>query len=191
MKKNLFMVCALLVALLTGCSSQSDTDDSKETLNSDKEYQVIVEETKSDFVYRLATQASEYSKGKPVKIYAELEYIGDDDSITISHAASPFWFPIIEKTRNFNIDYVMNQPLKKTTLIRGKPIQEEYKGSGAYSDQDPPEYVDFIKNIMLKKEFPIGDYVVNGFVSFDVEPKANNDTEESVSIKAQVEFIVR
>ena len=191
MKNILLVVFALLVALLTGCSSQSDTDDSKENLRSDKEYQVIAEETKGDFVYRLATQEREYVKGKPVKIYAELEYIGDDDSITISHAASPFWFPIIEKTRNFNIDYVMNQPLIKTTLIRGKPIREEYKESGAYSDQDPPEYVDFMKAIMMKKEFPVGEYVVNGFVSFDVEPKTNNDSKESVSIQAQIEFMVR
>ncbi len=200
MKRILFLVFTIVVVLITGCSTQFDTDkgnekrqDEKDNLPSDQVIVegMIVEETKGDFVYRLETKVKEYSADTSVNIYAELEYIGEKDSITISHATSPFLFPITEKTRDIQIFYAMNQPLIKTVLKRGEPISAEYKGgSGGYSDQDPTEYVEFMKKIMEGK-FPVGEYVVNGFVSFDVEPKTNNDVSESINIKAQVEFIVK
>ncbi len=43
---------------------------------------------------------------------------------------------MIEKSRSFNIDYPMHEPLVATTLTNGKPLRKEYKRSGGYGSQD-------------------------------------------------------
>lgn len=64
-----------------------------------------------DFVYRLSTEKEEYNGDEPIIIHAELEYVGDQEQIDISHAASPFYFPIKETTRNYDIPYAMEEPM--------------------------------------------------------------------------------
>ena len=46
--------------------------------------------TDGDFVYRLVSEKEEYGQGDQVQVYGELEYIGEEDEITIGHAASAF-----------------------------------------------------------------------------------------------------
>jgi hypothetical protein len=95
---------------------------------------------------------------------------------------------MVEKTRDFQIDYPMNLPLISTTLVKGKPLLEEYKKSGGYDSQDEKEYVDFMKNF-LNRGFPSGYYVVNGSVNFYVENGKNN--KQDYNIKGQIEFKVK
>ena len=157
----------------------------------DSEQVVLVtrkEITDGDFIYRLVSEKEEYVENGPVKLYAELVYIGDKEKIEISHAASPFYFPMVEKTRNFQIDYVMSEPLLHTTLIKGEPYREIYSSGGGYGSQDDKEYVDFMKKIM-NSEFPIGHYVVNGGANFFV---ADVETREEKKYRSdsQIEFKV-
>lgn len=196
MKKGFIIVITLLITILTSCSSQSNTNTNinNEKHNTDKDnlqsYETFVEVTEGDFVYRLSTERKGYTKGTPVKILADIEYIGDEESISISHAASPFYFPMRELTRDYDIEYEMTTPLITTTLTRGVPIQEVFSGgAGGYGSQDPPEYVEFMK-MFMRGDYPIGEYVVHGFASFDVEPKTSNDTKEKVLIKADIAFRV-
>lgn len=144
--------------------------------------------TEGDFVYRLVSEREEYVENGPVKLYAELEYIGDKEKIEISHAASPFYFPMVEKTRNYQIDYGMNEPLLHTTLIKGEPLREEYLSVGGYGSQDDKEYIDFMKHIM-NSEFPIGHYVVNGVAHFFVADVETVE-EKKYRIDSQIEFKV-
>jgi hypothetical protein len=97
---------------------------------------IVDERIEGDFIYRLVTEKREYIKGESIKMYAELDYNGESQEITIFHASSPFHFPIVENVRNITIGYAMTQPLAKTTLIKGKPIREEYSGSGGFSGED-------------------------------------------------------
>ena len=78
-----------------------------------------------DFIYRLVSEEAQYSEDDMVDVYAELEYIGELDEVTISHAASPFYFPMVEETRDYKIDYAMNEPLLYSTLIK-RDINPEY-----------------------------------------------------------------
>ncbi|WP_314000845.1 hypothetical protein [uncultured Paenibacillus sp.] len=147
------------------------------------------EVTERDFVYRLVSDKKEYVEGEPVLIYAELEYVGDKDSVTIYHASSPFYFPIVEKTRDYVIGYAMDQPLISTTLERGKPLREDYRKSGGYTEQDNKEYIAFMKAFSEGNGFPAGRYEVDGFADFFVESAENG--QENYKIKAQMEFAVR
>ncbi len=173
------------VFLLSSCSSdnkQSSQLDGSNFLNTSAE---IME---GNFVYRLATEKEVYQEGGPVSLFAELEYIGDQEEITIYHAASPFYFPMIEKTRNYTIDFPINEPLIATILKKGQPLRKTYSGgSGGYGSEDKKEYVDFMKKIM-NKQFPIGHYVVNGTADFFI--KTNESSQKAYNLNAQISFKV-
>ncbi|MGM0885294.1 MAG: hypothetical protein ACQEXQ_30175, partial [Bacillota bacterium] len=80
------------------------------------------------------------------------EYVGEEQEIEIAHAASPFSFPMKEKTRGFEIGYMMEQPRIVTTLKKGVPLRKQYKGGGGYGSQDPKEYVDSLKRWRRRPE---------------------------------------
>ena len=74
------------------------------------------------FVYRLSTEKDVYDEFGDTAIFAELMYVGEKNSIDIYHAASPFYFPLEERTRGFEIDYAMDDPLLTALLIKGEPL---------------------------------------------------------------------
>lgn len=184
MKQFIVVFLFVFIFVLTGCSN-NETQQLAST-------QKVVEKevTEGDFIYRLVTEKTEYVENEPVNIYAELEYIGPKDEIEIFHAASPFSFPIVEKTRGFEIDYVMEQPLLRTTLIKGEPLRKDYMGSGGYGSEDEKEYVEFIKRVM-KKKFPTGQYVVNGMADFFVITNEKTDEKKEYQIKSTIHFKVK
>lgn len=189
MKKiKLILSFVFLAIILFGCQQINDKKVENEVFNTDK-LESQAEVTEGDFTYRLVTEKAEYGENEPIKIYAELEYTGDKEEIEIFHAASPFSFPMVETTRNYDIGYGMDQPLKSTTLVKGKPLRKEYVGSGGYSSEDKKEYKDFMKRVM-DKEFPAGHYVVNGIADFYIRVSEGTEQKEKYELEAQVEFSV-
>ena len=179
----------MLTLLLSSCTYELESDNEVTKLDNYEVIKTMDEVTEGDFIYRLVTEKGEYLDNESVNIYAELEYIGDNEEITIYHAASPFFFPMVEKIRDYSIDYPMDEPLISTKLIKGKPLREEYKRSGGYSSQDEKEYVNFMKSF-LDNGFPTGYYVVNGFADFYVQSNENGN-KEKYNIKAQIDFKVK
>lgn len=189
MRKLFHIIFIILALLLASCASKLESDNNPAKLDNYEVLNTMDEVTEGDFIYRLVTEKGEYLDNESVRIYAELEYIGHNEEVTIYHAASPFYFPMVEKTRDFSIDYPMNEPLVSTRLIKGKPLREEYKRSGGYSSQDEKEYVKFMKSF-LDNGFPTGYYVVNGFAKFYVQSNENGKKEKDFKIKAQIDFKV-
>lgn len=186
---KLLIIISTIAFLLTGCSE--DTKPEEQNVVKEPSFGSKAEVTEGDFIYRLVSEKSVYVEGEKVEVFAELEYVGDEPEIEIAHAASPFYFPMKEKTRNFEIGYMMNEPLIVTALKKGVPLREQYIGGGGYGSQDPKEYVDFIKEVMAgsqKGTLPWGDYRMSGLASF----KPNYDSEETkeIRLKAEIEFIV-
>lgn len=98
MKKIVYFCSVITVfLLLVGCNQTGGAP-----VKSTTKAQTKAEIMKDDFIYRLFTEKGTYQKREDVKLYAELEYIGELDSITIYHAASPFYFDITEKIRIYN-----------------------------------------------------------------------------------------
>lgn len=188
MKKNAFLSLVLMVPLIAACGTGGDTP--ADTTASIDEYSVSNTEastTDGDFIYRLVSEQEQYPSGGPVEIYAELEYVGEEDSIDIYHAGSAFFFPMEEKTRGYQLDYPMIEPLLTTTLTKGEPLRESYTGSGGYSDQDDAAYIEFMKHV-INNEFPEGYYVVNGYADFFTETPDGVQTD--YEIHAEVDFKV-
>lgn len=152
--------------------------------------------TDGDFVYRLVSEKEKYERGDQVQVYGELEYIGEKDEITIGHAASAFYFPMKELTRDYNISYAMNEPYITTKLKKGEPLREYYKIGGGYDSRDDKRYKDFIHS--LKDGFPGGHYVVYGSADFVIDLQShgadpggsNGEEPKRYKIQAEIEFSV-
>lgn len=191
MKKLTNTICVIfLIAILASCGTTQQDIDSGSSDNDrykDASTTNIAEVTEGDFIYRLVSDHQEYQENDTVSLYAELEYIGNNQEITISHAASPFSFYITETTRDYQIDYPMNQPLLSTTLKQGEPLREEYKASGGYSENDPQEYIEFLHQLW-EEGFPSGEYVIKGSADFFIE--TNETDTENYHIEAQINFSV-
>lgn len=188
MKIQNYLPLFLPILLLSACGT-GDESSSGDTASND-EYSVSnteAEATEGDFVYRLVSEKEEYASGGPLEVYAELEYVGEEDSIEIFHAGSAFYFPMEEKTRGYQLDYPMIEPLLMTTLTKGEPLREYYSGSGAYSDQDEEAYIEFMQQV-TNNEFPEGYYIVNGYADFYTETPDGNKTE--YDIQGEVDFKV-
>lgn len=152
----------IMVSLfVTGCNVQKNSD----VTEGEPKTPSVAEASSGDFHYRLTAESDEFEAGGPIRMYAELEYTGEGKSIDIYHAASPFYFHIHEKTRNFEIPYAMNEPLIMTTLVKGEPLREDYRRSGGYSEKDAKAYQEFTKQVMDGK-FPEGFYEVDGSAAF-------------------------
>ena len=192
-KMGLFFIMTFIIV---GCgisgNQQSEKDDdsvngSNGVGNSDRN--TISEVREGDIIYRLVVEKDSYQTGEEVKIYAELEYIGEEDSITIGHAMSPFYFPIYEKTREYTIDYAMEEPLIMTEIKKGTPHREYYKKSYGYSGEEDNDYIKFVKKFYDEDGFPTGDYELNGRADFFVE---NSDGEPKMyKMEGKVEFSVK
>ncbi|WP_209121101.1 hypothetical protein [Alkalihalobacillus sp. BA299] len=187
MRKLIILGTIILPIFLASCGSEQENNNLTAELDEFKVLNTTVEETEGDFIYRIVTEKEEYRKNETVNIYSELEYIGDKEEVTIFHAASPFNFPMFEKTRGFEIGYPMEEPLIRTTLKKGQPIREEYRRSGGYGSQDESDYVDFMKSF-IKDGFLPGYYVVNGYVDFYVEN--NDNSRKDYMIKGKIDFKV-
>ncbi|MFD2044745.1 hypothetical protein ACFSTA_07680 [Ornithinibacillus salinisoli] len=182
----LFMIC------LVGCDSSSTTQASfkLDGLDNYDVSQTSDEVNDEIFIYRLVVEKEEYQVGQPVKIYAELEYTGENEEITIYHAASPFYFPIEEKVRGFDIGYGMDEPLISTTLKKGEPLREVYVKNAGYSDIDEDDYVSFIKRFLENDGFPSGFYVVSGYADFTIYSSENTAGKKDFRMEAQIDFKV-
>lgn len=112
------------------------------------------------------TEKEVYEEFEEIIVFAELTYVGNLDSIDISHSASPFYFPIEEQTRGIEIDYAMNDPEVHTTLLKDVPFREKYVFAGGYSDQDDEKTIELVKTIR-DKGFPKGNYIVKGIANFN------------------------
>lgn len=178
--------------LLAGCSEDAKPDEQnvvkEPTIGSQAEVAEGV------FVYRLVSEKLVYAEGEKVEVYAELEYVGDKPEIKIAHAASPFSFPMKEKTRGYDLLYMMNQPRIVTLLKKGEPLREPFKGAGGYGSQDPKDYVDFMKSVAeasKKGMLPWGEYHVFGSADFEpIYGSEESQDNERISLKAEIEFIV-
>jgi len=186
MKRIMMFVMMAAVIWVAGCGSGNDTASQ---LNDYTVQNIHAEVTQGDFVYRLVTEKEEYTEKEPVVLYAELEYIGDQPSVDIYHAASPFYFLLSEKTRNYDLDYGMDQPLLSTKMEKGAPLRQEYHRSGGYSEQDEEDYIEFVKQFTEKGFLP-GYYVMKGIADFYVGGEEDGD-KQAYKLEAQVDFIVR
>ncbi len=128
MKFKWIIPLVAIVFMLVGCGTGSNNNGT----SSNYEFENITEGIAEDeqFSFRLYSEKSVYQVGEPLQIKAELTYIGDQESIKISHAASPIWLLTTNLTEDYRFDAAMNEPLIITELKKDVPFVQEYQFSG-------------------------------------------------------------
>ena len=187
MKKLIYFLAIFIV--LAACSKSDETSNEQANYELDPVYPAEIETATDNFIYRLFTEKDVYDEYGETAIFAELTYIGDEDSIEIYHSASPFNFLIEERVRNFKIDYPMEQPLIVTTLQKDIPMREKYNFSGGYSDTDDADYIEFIQTI-INKGFPKGNYVIDGSAQFHITNTLEMNDSNTYDMSGKIGFTV-
>ncbi|MCG3089337.1 hypothetical protein [Sporosarcina cyprini] len=180
------IVMILLSALLLTACQSKNTEEAPPQLQDNPQEDEVRE---GDFIFRLVSEKTKYDEYEKPVIYAELTYVGEKEEIQISHAASPFSFPIHEKNRGYTIDYVMNTPLLLTDLKRGEPYREYYGFAGGYSDKDAEAYAEFVQSIIEHGGFPRGKYTMEGDANFSIVDDSNT-SEKEMNMQPQIGFDV-
>jgi len=118
----------MFIIFLAGCHSSHSIDSSD--LDQYDVSQIRDETIQDEFIFRLVSEKEEYKKGEEVKLFGELEYIGEKDKVTIHHAASAIRFPMEEKMRGYNLWDAVNEIGLSTILTKGEPYREKYVKRG-------------------------------------------------------------
>lgn len=168
--------------LIAGCNASDDID-----ANELAEYDVLQtsdEITKGDFLFRLVSEKEVYKQGDEVQIYGEIEYIGDQDDVTIVHSSSAVIFSVEEKIRGYTIPDFVREIGVWTSLSKNKPYHKRYdKSSGYISEQESEDYVIFAEDFLEGDDFPVGYYAMKGIADFAYE-------SERYDIEAEIDFKV-
>ena len=183
MRQFFFLFCCIFLLSACGVSEKVNPGNTSSLPPAEAEVQ------EGDFIYKLSSEKDVYDTFSGSAIFAELTYVGEMDSIDIYHAASPFYFPLEERTRGIEVDYAMKEPLIVTTLIKGEPLRQRYSFAGGYSEQDETAYVEFVKS-MINKEFPEGEYIIHGSAQFTRTDPAEATNDERFDLKADIGFSV-
>ncbi|MBO0991885.1 hypothetical protein [Bacillus sp. SD088] len=75
MNRLLLILLLLFVVLVAGCQSSSQIDPKE--LEHYKVEQTEDQVKQGDFIFRLVSEKDEYSKDEEVKLYGEIEYVGE------------------------------------------------------------------------------------------------------------------
>ncbi|WP_056833046.1 hypothetical protein [Psychrobacillus sp. FJAT-21963] len=175
--KKIFLLIFILIALVA-CGTAKQDDE-----------QIFSKDNKGimdDFIFQLKSEKDTYTLNEPLQIYAQLEYVGESDEITIYHASSPFILELKELNTNFDFGYAMDTPLLSSTLKKREPLRIPYSFSGGYNEFSPDDYVQFV-NKLMDGEFPIGRYVITGKTDFYIE---TDEAKQTYNMEQSIEFEV-
>lgn len=180
----IFMIIIPLF-IVAGCRSSNQIN--KSDLDELEVKNTTDESTQGDFVFRLVSEKEEYEADEEnVKLSGEIEYVGDDEKVTIDHASSAILFNMKEEVRDYEIGFGVDDIDLSTDLEQGVPYREDYEKSVGYAQDDPSGYKRFMKDFQDAddSDFPPGYYVVEGETDF-----FTNDGEE-INIEATIDFKV-
>ncbi|TMW71005.1 hypothetical protein [Alteribacter natronophilus] len=200
MKQTYFAGASACLLFLSACGTGGQDDEYRadgtagegsedEAEGQERELQTSDEAEDGDFTYRIWLDEAYYQEYEEILLHAELTYTGDEEEIDITHNPSPFWFPMEERDRGFEVGYYQIDMGGGTTFGPGDSITETFEGpAGGYGETDPESYRTFMEDIHENEGFPKGHYVVNGYAEFTVmEGKQGGD---HIRLEGEVEFIV-
>jgi hypothetical protein len=183
-KRIIYLVALVFMLVACGTTNNGSGSAIKDSLPP-TENEVI----EGDFVYRIFAENDVYDEFDNPVILAELTYVGDEESIEIFHGGSAFHFPFIERTREFDVGYAMNDPMLTTKLLKDVPLREKYAFAGGYSDEDSEEFQQFVQTIM-EKGFSEGEYIMNGSAEFYLNDPAFTTNDKKFNMAASIGFTV-
>ncbi len=145
---------------------------------------------RNGFELRLFTDKLTYTTDEAIPLWATLEYVGEQDKITIWHGDPYITFSIKDSVTDgdaFRVDGLVLTILTSTELERGKIYEFDYVKSGGFSEDAPD--ADFWREFYQTKELklPAGTYTVTVNGAFHVSEQMNpEDNGPSTALEITV-----
>jgi hypothetical protein len=142
---------------------------------------------KKMFDLKLYSDKQTYKPDEKINIWATLEYIGDTDEIKI-WSGDPYLVYSITDGKDFNLDTIVSDILKSTTLKKGIVYRDNYIKSGGYSTDAPD--ADFWKKFFEEKDLylPEGEYTIKVSCAFSLtQAVVGSEYHQSADMKINVE----
>jgi len=163
--KRIELLILVLVLALAGCQSpqnqeQIGADETDRMADGSAAAPIEAETTENNFRLKLYADQSVYSTNEIIKIWAALEYIGDENSVTIWHGDPYIVFSITDGA-DFYVDGFINCVLISTELEKGEQYRFDYGKSGVYDPKAPD--AGFWRKFFQEEELklPAGTYTIS------------------------------
>lgn len=180
MNKKIYILISLFFCItllnFTACGEKAKEKE-KETPSS------IAVSTKDElFELKMYIDKDTYAHDEIVNCYATIEYIGEEDSISV-YSSDPLVGFSLKDDKYFDGGYNVNDVLMTTTFEKGKLVRFDFAKSGGWTDDDPN--ADFYKKFFSEKELilPTGTYEISATIacSFNINDVLNSQYKNSVS----------
>ena len=127
----LFLALSVCLMLAFGsCQNAKDPGVETEGIAKQTEFNES-EATANDFRIKLYTDKSSYTTNEAIQVWATLEYVGSQDTVTIWHG-DPYLVFSITNGADFTAGGLTFLELKHTELEKGKEYRFDYVKSGEY-----------------------------------------------------------
>jgi len=159
MKKLITLL--FIVIFLAGCTNSYEDSDCSSL---DAPFSYIESD---DFILRLFVDNNTYQTGEVITVWAELEYIGENESITIYHSEPYLVFQIVGDNGFEMLPYRVDV-LESSILVRDETYHFDFQKSGEWSldDEDAEFWENFFDepNLIL----PPGEYTITVVAAFSL-----------------------
>lgn len=182
----------LMVLLLAACgTAQNDNKGngiSPKTDTPKVENIISQEKVESPFTLKLVSDKEQYKVGEKPSIRAELVYSGDEDFISIGHAASWIWLETTNLTKNYQFGAFMDQPYIITNMTKGEVITQPYHFSGSmyHEEMEGNAYTESELQKMGEGYFSPGQYEIHGRTDFVIEGQPDKKYQLEASVIFEV-----
>ncbi len=187
MKSFLMTLPVLIILIITGgCAAKGSPQSGelqKGTAKPASEHETFTVEDKN---FRVKTTISRlaFAKGEEIDLYSTIEYIGENESITI-WSGDPYYHHTIYKGDQCINGEITHDVLKKTTLKKGEIVTIPFSKNGGFDEKDPD--AEYLKQYFSEKELklPEGEYVFAAKTAFTL------DQEQKDRVILKNEFTVK
>ncbi|AKL95053.1 hypothetical protein CACET_c16040 [Clostridium aceticum] len=179
MKKIKVIGLILIYVFVFGACSQYETTQEAQSANDH-----IFTAENENFLIKTYINKLDFKDNEEISMYSTIEYIGEEDDITIWSGEPYFHYTIHNGQEYFNEGLTLDI-LKTTVLEKGEVYILPFSKSGGYCANDPN--ANFWKNYYAQKELklPKGEYFFTAYTGFSL------DKEQIEKVTLKIAFEVK
>jgi hypothetical protein len=173
---------------VTGLSFQQWQDTWKDKYAKGESSNIVASMTDELFDLKLYVDKDKYTDDEVINSYATLEYIGQEDSITV-YSGDPLVGFALKDDKYFDGGYFTNDVLLTTTIKKGEVLRFDYVKSGGWTGEDPN--ASFYQKFYSDKALilPTGTYEISAAIACSLDRDDFLGSEYNKSVSANIKVL--